>query len=311
MTNVLIIGGTRFLGRTIAEAFIRKGGYSVCEMNRGNRQSIAGVEKQFCCNKTDRTEFASVLKARSWDVIIDTILDYTDLEFVVDTLKTDVGHFIHTGSIGVYGDARRIPVPEWLPLAEYNSDEEIVFNYKIKQDQVLMRAFNEKLFPATILRMSNIYGSGDIPLDGWGGRDAEFFKMIIRGEKIPMPENGRALLQPGHVQDLGRAFLNAAERSASTGQVYNIGGSWTLMLKDYVRLIAKVLGKTADFEYVSREELVKRYPTISKHGLDFVCQHMCADITKAERELQWFPEIPLEAGLRDNFEWMYEKGLLG
>lgn len=34
MSNVLIVGGTRFLGLAIAEAFLRKGGYRVCEMNR-------------------------------------------------------------------------------------------------------------------------------------------------------------------------------------------------------------------------------------------------------------------------------------
>ena len=37
MTNVLIIGGNRFLGKTIAEAFLQDGTYRVFELNRGTR----------------------------------------------------------------------------------------------------------------------------------------------------------------------------------------------------------------------------------------------------------------------------------
>ena len=35
MTNVLIIGGNRFLGKTIAEAFLQDGTYRVFELNHG------------------------------------------------------------------------------------------------------------------------------------------------------------------------------------------------------------------------------------------------------------------------------------
>ena len=82
------------------------------------------------------------------------------------------------------------------------------------------------------------------------------------------------------------------------------------MLKDYVRLQAKILGREIRIEYVSQEELRKRFPKISEYGLRFVCQHMCADIAKAERELAWRPEIPLESGLRENFRWMSREGML-
>lgn len=309
MTNVLIIGGSRYLGRAIAENFIRKGSYHVCTMNRGRHENPPGIEKAFLCDKQDRDAFGKVLRDRAWDVMVDTVLQDGDLEFLIETLGTDVGHFIHVGSIGVYGDARRIPVPEWLPMQlqpEDGSAEELIFNYKIRQDQLLLRAYNEKKFPMSILRMSNVYGRGDIPLDGIGGRSKLYFQKMLRGESVEVSENGRALLQPGHVKDLGRAFLACAERSESIGQVYNICGEWSLMLKDYIRLIGRILGKPAKLEFVSREELARRYGKAD----DFVCQHMCSDITKAARDLNWRPEIPLEAGLRDNFAWMSEEGLI-
>ena len=126
MTNVLIIGGNRFLGKTIAEAFLQDGAYRVFELNRGTRPPNRGITEQFRCDKNDRAEFGRILTSRSWDIVIDTILKDNDLEFAIDALTGRIGHFIHTGSIGVYGDARRIPAPEWLPMAQGDLSEEIV-----------------------------------------------------------------------------------------------------------------------------------------------------------------------------------------
>lgn len=306
---VLLIGGTRFLGREITRAFTA-GGHEVFVMNRGSREALPEVSEAIRCDKTDREAFAKVLRRQRWDVIVDTVLDARDLEFAVETLGADVGHFIHTGSIGVYGDARQIPATENLPLAEYEG-EDVVFNNKIQQDQVLLRAFQERSFPATILRASNIYGAGDIPLDGWGGRSAEFFRMLRDGETIFLPDNGRALLHPGHVRDLGRAFVHAAGRPESIGQVFNIGGGHALMMKDYVGRVARAIGVEARLEFAPVPEVLARHPQFTnERGMRFSCQHMCASIAKAEAQLGWRPGITLDTGLRENVGWMREQAIL-
>jgi len=308
-TKVLIIGGSRFLGLSIAEALIQAGKYDIYTMNRGTRPSVDGVE-HIICDIKDRVAFKKVLQQQYWDIIIDTILTDEDLEFAIMQLKDNVGHFIHTSSLGVYGEAKTIPAVESQPLKEYEG-EYIVFNYKIKQDQVITRAFQECNFPGTILRMSYIYGAGDKLLDGWGGRSDEFFQMLRDNKKIIIPNDGRALLHPGHVKDLGRAFLHVAKHPESIGQIYNIGGSHAIMTKDYVEMIAAAMQVKADIEYAPIAEVVKLYPKITnERGMKFACQHMCASITKAERELDWRPEIPLESGIRENIEWMKQKKII-
>ena len=308
--KVLIIGGTRFLGRTIEEAFVNKG-YDVYLMNRGSKPLLKGIIEQIRCGKSDREVFAEVIRRHSWDVIVDTILNDKDLEFVVETLGDNVGQFIHTSSLGVYGEARRIPAKESIPLQEYEG-EDIVFNYKIKQDQIILKAINKNGFPGTILRMSYIYGPGDIPLDGWGGRSPQFFKLLRDSENILLPSNGRALIHPGHVKDLGRSFLRAAENpQTSIGQIYNIAGHYAIMMKDYISMIADALGVKSNFEFAPISEVLSCYPEITnERGMKFSCQHMCGSIAKAARDLDWQPEIPLEIGVRKNIEWMKQQNII-
>jgi len=307
--KILLIGGTRFLGRYIVGDLVRRG-HEVVVLNRGNHPPVPEAADAIRCDKSDRDAFGKALTREHWDAVIDTILSDEDLAFVVKVLRGRVDHFIHTGSIGVYAPYRRVPARESDPLAE--SDAVYAFNQKLRQDHVLMRAHLEAAFPATVLRMSNIYGPGDVPLDGWGGRAPEFFRMLRQGKTLPIANDGRALLHPGHVHDLARAFGDALDRPGiSIGQIYNIGGDRAIMMKDYVTLIAEQMGVEARLEFLPPDAILERFSKLTnRRGLLFACEHMCCDISKAERDLGWRPVIRLDVGLAANVAWMREEGLL-
>jgi len=136
-------------------------------------------------------------------------------------------------------------------------------------------------------------------------------EMLRDQKEIVLPNDGKALLHPGHVNDLGHAFLHAAEHPASIGQIYNIGGEHALMIKDYVALIADIMQVKPLIEYAPLADVLKRYPgIINERGIKFACQHMCGSIAKAKRDLDWSPEIPLAVGLRDNINWMRQKKII-
>ncbi len=305
--HVLILGGSRFLGREIAQAFLHNGD-AVSIMNRGHRAPLGGVDEVLTCDKDDRAAFEKVLLRRRWDVVVDTILHDEDLAFVIKTVGSGIGHFIHTGSLGVYGKATRLPATEDLPLKEGSDEGDVVFDNKLRQDQVLIRAFQENAFPATLLRQSYIYGAGDIPLEGWGGRSLAFFKMLLKGEPIALPGDGRALLHPGHVHDLARAFVQAAQHPHSIGQIYNVAGPGAVMMRDYLGLIARLLGVEPRFEWGSVPEVIARHGEhLNERGLRFSCQHMCASTLKAKEQLNWSPRISLERGLQENLDWLRQQ----
>jgi nucleoside-diphosphate-sugar epimerase len=306
--QILLIGGARFLGRYIVDDLAARG-HQVTLLNRGNQRPHPAAVAAIRCDKADRRSFGEALLSARWDAVIDTVLSDTELAFTIETLQGRVGRFIHTGSIGVYAPYRRIPARESDVLSEHNA----VFNFnaKLRQDQILLAAHHEKGFPGTSLRMSYIYGPGDVPLDGWGGRSREFFRMLRDADKLFLPNDGRALLQPGYVADLARAFGAALECPRSIGEVYNIAGPSALMMRDYVGLIISLLGATPSFEYMPSEDVLAQFPKLTnRRGLLFACEHMCCEITKAERDLQWHPTTQLDVGMSANIAWMKESGII-
>ena len=304
--RILLIGGTRFLGRYMVDDLVDRG-HEVVVLNRGTRPPHPMAAAAIKCDKGDRDNFAKALTSEPWDAVMDTILDHEDLEFAIEHLKGRIVHFIHTGSIGVYAPLRCIPSRESDPLALH--DAVYAFNYKLLQDQVLLAAHAAHGFPGTSLRMSMIYGPGAIPLEGWGGRRPEFFQMLRDGETIPLPNQGLALIHPGHVADLAQSFGDALESPESIGQIYNIGGARGLMIRDYVVAMADAMDVEAKLEFTSPEAIMERFPDLTnERGMLFACEHMCCDVSKAERDLGWRPTTPLAVGLAENIAWMREEG---
>ena len=306
--KILLIGGTRFLGRHICQNLVERG-HLVVLLNRGTMSPPETAARLIKCDKNDRETLKDALLGEHWDVVIDTILSDQDLEFVIPILEGKIVQFIHCGSIGVYLPSHRLPARESHPLRLH--DEPFNFNAKLLQDQVVLNAHATRGFPCTILRMSIIYGAGDVPLDGWGGRQPGFFLRLLKGKSIPLPNEGRALVHPGHVTDLARAFGDVLERPGNMGQVYNICGERALPMAQYIRVLAASLGVEANLTEERPEAIRAQFPDLVEERRLFISmEHGSCDIAKAEKTLGWHPTVPLEVGLADNMEWMRREGLL-
>jgi len=308
--KVLVIGGTRFLGRWVVEGLLRRG-HEVAVLHRGNTPSQSPAAKEILLDKNDRGRLKDLLTGTRFDAVIDTILSADDLRFVVPLLRDRISHYVHCGSTGVYAPMKFIPAREEDPC---DPPHELGgFEAKLEQDRVLLKANAEYSFPATILRPTNIYGPGDVPLDIWGGRDKGFFRRLVRGEEITVPNDGRALIQPGYVKELGDAFSLPLGTEESVGEIYNISSPRAVTLDEYLRTMKEILGSSSSVGHMSLEELVAAYPQYlgsSSAGLRFVCEHMCVDIGKAKHGLGFSPQVSLEEGLTENFRWMRERGML-
>src|SRR5215218_2388949 len=111
--KVLILGGTRFIGRHIVEALLA-GGHSVSVFNRGRTpdELPAHVERL----RGDRDDGASGLNAVGawgWDVCVD-VSGYTPRQVrpAVERLSANVSRYVFVSAVSVYGDPRQRPVRE-------------------------------------------------------------------------------------------------------------------------------------------------------------------------------------------------------
>ncbi|HOF61602.1 MAG TPA: NAD-dependent epimerase/dehydratase family protein [Candidatus Latescibacteria bacterium] len=309
--KVLLIGGTRFLGLAIANALHRHGHKAVVAHRGHTKAALPETAREIHVDVADQKSLENCLLAEQYDAVVDTILGAKTLEWMVTTLNGRIRQFVHCGSTGVYAPMKRIPATEEDPceaLPQYGG-----FGAKLEQDEVLMRAHRQTGFPATVLRPTNIYGAGDIPLDIWGARNPAFFRRLTRNQPVTLPNDGRALLQPGHVSELGEAFALALESPHSIGRIYNISSARAVELRVYLDILKGILKSSSPVDFASAELLLERYlpeNKINEGGLRFVVEHMCVDISRARAELGFDPQISLEEGLAENLQWMCEKGLI-
>lgn len=305
--NLLIIGGTRFLGAATARELLRRG-HDVTVLHRGDTPgSLPEAIGDIRCDARDRPQVENHLAQGGYDAVIDTILGAEDLEWYLPLLEEHAGQLVHCGSTGVYAPMGSVPVREDDPTP---CPQELGgFDAKRRQDQALV-AFRERVgFRVCSLRISNVFGAGDIPLDVWGSRSLRFFQRLVDGREIWIPNDGRALLQPVHVADLARGFADVVEAEALPEPIYNLSSDQAVTLARYVEIAQGLLGGDSPVRCVPMEDILATGKA-NEAGLRFVCEHMCIDSTKARRDFGYAPRYDVFEGLRDSFQWMIDRGLL-
>jgi uncharacterized protein YbjT (DUF2867 family) len=89
----------------------------------------------------------------------------------------------------------------------------------------------------TILRPTMIYGdAGDRNL-------SRLIRFVASCPVVPLPGGGRALVQPVHVEDLGRAAVEALECEAAARREYNLPGAEAAPLRELVLHVGRLLDR--------------------------------------------------------------------
>jgi 2'-hydroxyisoflavone reductase len=119
--RLLVLGGTRFLGRAIVDEAIRRG-YDVTTFSRGlSGEPRPGAEALH----GDRTSFNDLLRLanREFDAVIDTsVIAPAHVGAAAQLLADHVGHYTYVSSISVYRDYPREPVTESSPVLDCAAD---------------------------------------------------------------------------------------------------------------------------------------------------------------------------------------------
>jgi nucleoside-diphosphate-sugar epimerase len=309
--NTLIIGGTRFVGDSLARQLLADG-HSVTVANRGRTpDTLPDSVTRLRVDIGQPGQLEAALAGQIYDAVINMIAQGTTrTKPVLEAVLPKAGHYLQCGSTGVYAPLKYCPADEDHPTAP--PEELGGFAAKVEADELAAKLCAERRVPLTIIRPSNIIGAGDVPLDIWGARNPKFFQRLLAGRVISVPNDGQALLQPVHRDDVARPFVLALANPAPY-RLYNVSSAYALTLDYYVEVLGDLLGRRPVVEHVPAEELLRRYPDpqrLNPGGLKFLCLHMCFQLGKIRQGLgyepQWRPEMALEQSL----EWMFGQDLI-
>jgi 2'-hydroxyisoflavone reductase len=306
--NVLIIGGTRFLGRHLVDAALARG-HAVTLFNRGktNADVFPAVEKLH----GDRSIDLSALRGRSWDAVIDTC-GYVPAHVAQSAaaLAGSTGLYVFVSSISAYRDSDVAGIDEAYPLATMPAEDaaNIISPTQITNEnygalKALCEGAVEQAMPgrALIIRPGLIAGPHD-PTD----RFTFWVRRIGRGGDVLIPDTLDQQWQLIDARDLAQWMIAMAERK-QTG-TFNATGPAQVMTFGNVIEACRRSASPANFVNVSEQFIVDE----GVAGWE----HLPLWLPSTEREIAGFYKVDcrkaMDAGLtfrpiadtaRDTWDW--------
>lgn len=192
----------------------------------------------------------------------------------------NIKKFVYASSSSVYGNNNIMPMVEHhlpKPFSPYGVTKMAAEN--------LCNLYHENYnVPVISLRYFTVYGPRRRP----DMAISNFIASIASGSSINVYGDGNQKRDFTHVDDIVRANMLAAG-SAVTGEVFNVGNGKPVRLIEVIKMIERMLGKKACLEFIS----VQRGDV----------KDTFADISKANKMLDYSPTVELEAGLAGQIEY--------
>ncbi len=208
--KILIIGGTRFVGRHLVNS-ARAHGHEVTLFNRGT--SNPGLFRRVKAIQGDREKDLDQLTAE-WDAVIDTC-GYLPrvVRLSAEVLKEKVGRYVYISSISVYASFKKIGIKESDAvgtLADESLEEITGETYgplKALCEKVVQDVYGPR---SLIIRPGLIVGPHD-PTD----RFTYWPLRIAKGGDVLVPDNPSAMTQFIDARDLADFIIKLIDQNVS------------------------------------------------------------------------------------------------
>ncbi len=238
--RILILGGNRFFGRTLARLLL-EAGHDLTLLNRGNLDDTLGRgPRRLRCDRKDAAALRQALgPAQSWDVVFDQICyEAAEARAVCEILAGRAGHYVFTSSQSVYAPGAAIREETFQPSEHiFTKDVLTGDDYAEAKRQCEAVFFRQGGFPVTAVRFSIVAGVED-----YTGRLRWHLERVWKGEPIYFPDL-EARLSLIHSDDAAGILRFLAE--AGPVSALNATAVEPLPLASLVTAIERVVGRRA------------------------------------------------------------------
>ncbi|MGD6775684.1 SDR family oxidoreductase [Sutcliffiella horikoshii] len=257
--KILVIGGTRFLGRFIVEEALKQG-HEVTMFNRGNHVDLF---PQVECIVGDRNKDLSLHETGKWDVAIDTC-GFTPkaLNDSTRVLADKVDHYTFISSISVYKDWIPSNIKEDYPVQSltekqieeigYGTQEEINAHYGALKAESERAA--EENMPNKVLHVRSglLVGPHD-----YSDRFSYWVNRVAEGGEVLAPGRKEREIQYIDARDMALWILKMADEKI-TG-TFNVTGPTTpLTMEHFLTTCKRVSGSDAEFVWADESFLLEQ-----------------------------------------------------
>lgn len=248
--KLLLLGGTRFLGRAVVDAALARG-HQVTLFTRGKQPNPWGSAVTMLVGDRDPAVAPGLaaLEAGAWDAVVDTS-GYVPriVGASAKVLRERVGRYLFVSSISVYADLSRPGVDESAPVGALEDPvtEDIGSHYgplKAACEAVVRDAFGAR---ACVVRPGLIVGPHD-PTDRYGYWVARFVHPQLLGARGPeavVPAPRSAWFQAIDVRDLAAWMVKLVE-DGTAGTFNACGPARDTTFGDFIAACVKTGGAAA------------------------------------------------------------------
>jgi len=298
--KVMMLGGTRFIGRAITEELVRRG-HEVTVVHRGTSEPESWVDvAHIHVARADMHAEADRLRAVSPDAVVDCLaLTHADATGAL-SLFADSTRVLVLSSMDVYeayGALQEGRVGEPVPSFEDSPVRAKRYPYRgvLEGMDDYEKLDVEEAYLArggTVLRLPMVYGEHDGQRREW-----PILRRVRAGrDRIPIGA-GTWVTSRGYVADIASGVMLAVESDRVAGEVLNLAEARSPTIELWARWILAAAGSDAELVRVPDEVLPDDLGITAAIG-----QHLLCDSSKA-RELLGWTETPAHEALRRSVQW--------
>lgn len=306
MAHYLVTGGAGFIGSNIVEALLEKGEKVrvVDNLSTGKEENIAPFRDRIefleadildidimkdACKGIDYVLHQAALPSVPRSVADPISSNRANVDGTVNILwaakEAGVKRVVYASSSSAYGNQPALPKKEDMPADPLSP-------YAISKyaGELYTRIFHQIYGLSTVsMRYFNVFGPRQDPNSQYAAVIPNFINALINGESPVIFGDGEQSRDFTFVKNVVQANLLAAKAEKASGQMLNIACGQRITLNQLVNKLKGILDSPLDPLYTDPR------PGDVKHSL--------ADISRAERLLDYKPTYSMEEGLKETVKW--------
>ncbi|GIE98436.1 hypothetical protein Ari01nite_59010 [Paractinoplanes rishiriensis] len=301
--KVLFIGGSGIISSACARLAVQHGIelYLLKRSDGGPRP----VPEEATVLRGDIRDPASVKEALG-NLTFDSVVDWVaftpqHVQADVDLFRGRTGQYVFISSASAYQTPpARVPVVESTPLRNpfwrYSRD-------KIDCEDLLVAAYREDGFPATVVRPSHTYDRTSVPLDGgWTA-----LGRMRRNQEVVVHGDGTSLWTLTHHEDFAKGFVPLLGHPRTIGEAFHITSDEALTWNQITEALGAALGVAPRIVHVPSDAIAAADPDWGAGLLGDKAHSMIFDNAKLRSVVPgYLATIPFEQGAREIVAWYDE-----